>query len=947
MVQLSGDAIGREDLELTYGYAGSLGEHPPYSRFDIRDEVCEKVGGFLHGQVVKDRSNREFVVVGVKPAEGTPRLWFHPRDLKRPGAGTFPDDSAASLREKLTPVGPFSRAARDARAKLAQAAPAAKPGRRQVSRHLCESLPEDFDAAEDSEGEEVVLCCQCRLPMGDFAYTKEEKAESLVHADCMARLMQHDFKGKMEDRRQKAEELKVSRRADFDIGWKPADMIPRNLAPARRLKCDAVGRGLCCLMFRDGSDTLCLAPAADPAGSINLEYLSLALQVRFKEGTEPRFSLDPVDPAQQSSNIQESMQQKRFEPEWLAGTSVGEVLFQADYHLKELSMGEYEQPVVGMKSCLDFSEEDKTNQWRAREWFIVRKAEVQVSEDNVVIPCVKMGVEAREQRMGALGLEDARITRDDHPLVKYAEEFTHNFDLIAERKSVVYHLRELAKASVLAKYLLETGVNLDEFWFNLAGEDKKACHMDIPQLWNERCYSRVHVQDGQIKDTKEGFSKGGHSLYGGVQFGLDIFKIYSAQERQVQGVDLNLDKFSLSGHERVSQRVAGGAGAAVGKAFWSSLGDGSKVPLSKEDRQLFRCVFNPSLSDRRDEGDLFVPPCATAPYLRTLRKLVEEEEAVQQRRRAHFLSSKFSVEDAGPLFPSSWATSFMIEHGQAASVLQARPDYQAKVHEFEQITLSTVPTFDRTTEDGVRYRIYRQGSLEVRTTQEHDGKEAIGMVFSIREPEQGSAAQAVQEQQKITKVTEYVERGAAEGGAPLDCHSYLVLETEAGHEVLTEMLRDGKVSWKVNPEDLQDRNTLAKVIRSEETNEAASTLRDVKSFTQARQGAASCSERRYFVQAAFARAAGRQGSVESGFRRQAREKWWLAGSGAQTIIKEKKRRDYADKTYTIKFIPKKDSQRYTKEQYKELRDALRILVGLRGQADVSEQHESVYGVRVR
>merc|ERR1719352_357711 len=111
----------------------------------------------------------------------------------------------------------------------------------------------------------------------------------------------------------------------------------------------------------------------------------------MKEGREPFFSLDPVDPT--SAN---TMQFKRFEPHWLAGTSVGEVLFQADYHLKELSMGEYEQPVVGMKSCFDLAEDKsfEDDSWRAREWFVIRDAEVRLSEDSVLLPCVKMGVEA-------------------------------------------------------------------------------------------------------------------------------------------------------------------------------------------------------------------------------------------------------------------------------------------------------------------------------------------------------------------------------------------------------------------------------------------------------------------------------------------------------------------------------------------------------------------------
>merc|ERR1712232_1313573 len=137
--------------------------------------------------------------------------------------------------------------------------------------------------------------------------------------------------------------------------------------------------------------------------SVNLEYLAIAIQVRLREGKEPYFSLDPVTGPNSTS-----MQMKRFEPGWLAGTSMGEVLFQADYHLKQLSMGEYEQPVIGMKSCFDFLSkgEGQERDWSAREWFVVRQADVLMSEDNVLLPYVRMGVEAREQVMGMDGMED-------------------------------------------------------------------------------------------------------------------------------------------------------------------------------------------------------------------------------------------------------------------------------------------------------------------------------------------------------------------------------------------------------------------------------------------------------------------------------------------------------------------------------------------------------------
>merc|ERR1719188_1346350 len=213
------------------------------------------------------------------------------------------------------------------------------------------------------------------------------------------------------------------------------------------------------------------------------------------------FSLEPLDPMKPIH--ENSMQVKRFEPEWLAGTSIGEVMFQADYHLKELSMGEYDQPVVGMKSSFEFSAaEGHDKEWSAREWFVVRQAEIQMSEDNVVIPHLRMGVEAREQFVTAEGLEDAALTRPDHPLVKYAEAFTHNFDLIAERKSVVTQLREVAKASIIAKFLLDAGVELHQKWFELSDQSHQACCLEVPQLWNDCCFAKVQVEDGEISTTE-------------------------------------------------------------------------------------------------------------------------------------------------------------------------------------------------------------------------------------------------------------------------------------------------------------------------------------------------------------------------------------------------------------------------------------------------------------
>lgn len=82
------------------------------------------------------------------------------------------------------------------------------------------------------------------------------------------------------------------------------------------------------------------------------------------------------------------------------------------------------------------------------------------------------------------------ITRPDHPLMKYAEAFTHHFDLFAVRKSSVYHLRELAKSPALAKYLFGVQSVLEDSWLNLEQRVKGLYCYEIPLLWNRQSSPR-------------------------------------------------------------------------------------------------------------------------------------------------------------------------------------------------------------------------------------------------------------------------------------------------------------------------------------------------------------------------------------------------------------------------------------------------------------------------
>jgi len=729
-------------------------------------------------------------------------------------------------------------------------------------------------STQDSDGEEVKQCVQCGLPIGDKGYTstdiKRERGRR-VHAECKANHMVADMRKQDEERLEEEATSKASRRAEFNIGWKIAS-VPDNAGPADKMGCQFVPQGMCCLVLQEEDNMVSVVPTLEPAGAVNLAYLSIALKVRYNHGREPWFSLDPVSP-----DSDDSMQVKRFEPAWLVDTCVGDVLFQSDYYLKELSLGEHEQPVVGMKSCFDHSwDEGHDKEWRAREWFVVRKAEVHVSEDKVLMPFVRMGVEAWEQVVGSDGeLKDAKVTRSNHPLLRYAQAFTHNFDLIAERKSVIFHLRELAKASVLAKYLFDSGVHVPEEWLTAAGAAAEiVSHRDsleIPQLWNERAYGKIRLEDGTIVEGGANFALR-RGIYGGVDFGIDRFPLVAPrpppnfsmqgvapammarrralglQPQQVmgvdepRGVDLNLDNFDLSKAKQVaSQRTALQLGqdacAALGPDFWLNVDNSNVSALKDEDRLLLGSLFNPGMSDRRDEGDKFVPPDTSDAYLERLRNLLEEEDGMRVLRKQHFCSKEFNASDPGFLFPSSWKKYIEVDRKLTGSaqegILQERLDYKAEAQKFDHVLQSVVPVFDKRTEEGIRFRVYNIGTLEVRTTQEADGKEIVGAVFTTRPSGQAPARRGRAEQtrptERIKKVAMYVEKVSSSSR-----HYYVVVETEADNVMVTEMHLDGDVTWKENPADLGVRNSLAKSFRSADCHDEGVTIHALTEYQSSR-----------------------------------------------------------------------------------------------------------------
>mmetsp|Transcript_26815 Transcript_26815/g.86865 ORF Transcript_26815/g.86865 Transcript_26815/m.86865 type:complete len:398 (+) Transcript_26815:3-1196(+) len=299
-----------------------------------------------------------------------------------------------------------------------------------------------------------------------------------------------------------------------------------------------------------------------------------------------------------------------------------------------------------------------------------------------------------------------------------------------------------------------------------------------------------------------------------------------------RGVDLNLDKFNLSQVDIWAGTLAAPEGAeklAIDtEAFWLDLDGPTSATFTAEDRALLSDIYNPTLSDRRSDGACFVPPPTSLTYMHKLKQLVKEESMVMQERKAHFFSTDFNMENVGPLFPSSWTSSIQLD-GQAQGALAQRvprPDLEAQQELLREVLSAATPAFERQTEDGTHFLVYKIGSLEVRATKARDGRLSIGAVFSVGSaPPLDGGCRYTEDSEKVVKVTKYVERCSS---GKLRCKYYVVVRTEEGNAVVVEKLLNGSVVWTENPEDLESRNFLAKVMRSEDCKGSTITVGELR-----------------------------------------------------------------------------------------------------------------------
>lgn len=349
---------------------------------------------------------------------------------------------------------------------------------------------------------------------------------------CHANSLQAHEDAKEACKSSKREMVKKRTAEEFKLTWRP-ELVPcsRETLLTLGLPDSRLPHGAqVCVCYNKQTRCISCAPAARPDSKavVNVSYLACALQVLRATGREPQFSLDPKDP----HDLGGELLTKRFYPDWLARTVAGEVLFQADYTLKELCFGDQALPgltsVFDDNQALDCKSDEET---AARQWFTLRRAGVVLAADGACAPHVEMAVETRRLVRCESGYKDAAYTAPDDPMVRQAAAVNARFSEVTAQIPVVAELVALARAVVLAKFLLESGCRCDEDvlrHYKLPQTPEGIAYaMEIPALSKDRASSSVS------HDSQQGrlvFQQQRRSMHGGVDLALPTKKVPSRME---------------------------------------------------------------------------------------------------------------------------------------------------------------------------------------------------------------------------------------------------------------------------------------------------------------------------------------------------------------------------------------------------------------------------------
>ena len=243
----------------------------------------------------------------------------------------------------------------------------------------------------------------------------------------------------------------------------------------------------------------------------NLEDLAIILKILYDPSIKCKnisFSLDPYEP----TNPMGPYYKKVYYPDVienkriLAGTKLGEEMFEADYLMKQMCLGykpdnktkfDYPEELKkhGLKSIYENINNNIKNvnenehQW-GRVWIIVKEIKTLAKKGNFFgVDNIKMGIDARQMNVNKNGcLEDSLIQDPKNEIFKFAKKLSELYENCAKIYKCFYRLKEITNALAIGKFIYENGISVD---LNLIN---KIYEKNIIKNYNEKIDS-IHFSE--------------------------------------------------------------------------------------------------------------------------------------------------------------------------------------------------------------------------------------------------------------------------------------------------------------------------------------------------------------------------------------------------------------------------------------------------------------------
>jgi len=213
--------------------------------------------------------------------------------------------------------------------------------------------------------------------------------------------------------------------------------------------------------------------------NLNIFDLATALKIVSGHSLEPSFSLDPNDPKTPDGPWMRKVYypDERIHTKMLEGTSLGDAMFEADWLLKQHSLGikvVQENPLItedfkyptGFKSLVD-SSFSSNSQW-TRLWIVIDYVNLYCDPNDKDLSLVfaayaKLSIQGRNMKpdpvTGILkDVESHDLSEGDKYFVEY---YSAHFDELCQIYPEYNRMKECAKAVALAKWIKAKGVKID------------------------------------------------------------------------------------------------------------------------------------------------------------------------------------------------------------------------------------------------------------------------------------------------------------------------------------------------------------------------------------------------------------------------------------------------------------------------------------------------------